>query len=226
MKQTTVWFLAFIFALCFVSQGFSKTLLNADELKTKSSLPTKRAKRVQANVEGDEAEGQIKTPVKEADNGLDLRKIRRMGIGAQAAGGLGFGGVLLDLNLTSNWSFLAGYGGGEGFSALELQGKYILTGEWLLPYAGFGYSRWSSNSKGSPIQKTNPAILSNRLLNDDEKAAGEFQKNLFLTSLGVQFITLKGEWAGSSVFAELTVLLDPANLVAAPTGALGFLYYF
>jgi hypothetical protein len=95
-----------------------------------------------------------------------------------------------------------------------------------MPYMSFGYASWASVGKTGRITKTSPAILADKLLSDDEKNAGEFQKNLLYPGIGLQFLQLKGEWAGSSVFAELTVLLDVGNFVAAPTATLGFLYYF
>lgn len=174
----------------------------------------------------DEEKPRNRKPFKEAESGRELRTKRRAAIGVQAAGALGFGGALIELNFNPSWGFTAGFGGGEGFQAFNLQAKYVLAGEWLMPYMSFGYARWASVGKSSKITKTSPAILGEKLLNDDEKNAGEYQKNLLYPGLGLQFLQLKGEWAGSSVFAELTVLLDVGNFVAAPTGTLGFLYYF
>ena len=95
-----------------------------------------------------------------------------------------------------------------------------------MPYFSFGYARWASVGKSSRIDKTTPSILGEKLLNEEEKNAGVFQKNLLYPSLGLQFIQLNGDWAGSSIYAEITVLLDIGNFVAAPTGSFGLLYYF
>jgi len=171
-------------------------------------------------------ESTTRTYFKEGENGADLRKLRRVGLGLQAAGALGLGGAILDLNFTPQWTFSGGFGGGEGFQALELQGKYVLAGDWLMPYMSFGYARWSSINKSTYIQKTSPAILGEKLLSDSERTAGEYQKNLFYPGVGLQFSQLKGEWAGTSVYAEFLVLVDIGEFVAAPTGALGVLYYF
>lgn len=181
---------------------------------------------VEDSGDSDDERPRVRKPFKEADNGRDLRTKRRVAVGLQAAGALGFGGALIELNFNPSWGFTAGFGGGEGFQAFNLQAKYVLAGEWLMPYMSFGYARWGSVGKSSRISKTSPAILGDKLLSDDEKNAGEYQKNLLYPGLGLQFLQLKGDWAGSSVFAELTVLLDVGNFVAAPTGTLGFLYYF
>jgi len=168
----------------------------------------------------------VKLPTKTATSGMDMRKIRRAAVGAQAAGALGMGGVLLELNFTPNWAFNGGFGGGEGFQAYMLQVKYVLTGDWLMPYATFGYANWASVGKSGPIQKTKPAILAERLLNDDEKADGQFKKHILYPGFGLQFMQLDGDYAGFSMYAEMVMLLDVGNFVAAPTGALGVMYFF
>jgi len=167
-----------------------------------------------------------KAPIKTAENGIELRKMRRMGVGAQAMGSLGVGGILLELALTQNWAFVGGFGGGEGFQAFELEAKYVLTGDWLMPYFALGYANWSSVGKSGPIQKTKPAILAERLLNDDEKAEGQYRKHILFPAFGLQFMQLTGDYAGFSMFAELDMLLDVGNFVAAPTASLGLMYYF
>jgi hypothetical protein len=174
----------------------------------------------------DDGAEKVKIPFKEAESGTELRKIRRMGVGAQAAGALGMGGMILDLNMTPQWSFTSGFGGGEGFQAYMFEARYVISGDWLMPYLNFGFTHWGSLSKSGQINKTKPSILADKLLNDDEKAAGEYQKNMFLAGIGLQFMQLKGEWAGTSAFAEITVLFDIGNFVAAPTGTVGMLYYF
>jgi len=177
------------------------------------------------SVKDDEVD-KVRIPFKEADTGIEMRKIRRVGIGAQAAGALGMGGMILDLNMSPKWSFTTGFGGGEGFQSYMFQAKYVLSGDWLMPYLGFGFTHWASMGKTGRITRTNPSILNEKLLNDDEKAAGEYRKNMFFPSIGLQFMQLKGAWAGSAVFAEITVLFDVGNFVAAPTGTVGLAYYF
>lgn len=168
-----------------------------------------------------------KVYTKEASNGLEMRKSRRFGVGLQGAGNLGIGGAVLDLAFTPQWSFAAGFGGGEGFQAFMLQAKYVLAGDWLMPYFAFGYTNWSSIGQGrGPIGKTTPGLLYDKLLNSDERASGEYRKNLIYPAFGLQFMQLNGEWAGFSVYAEFVALLDIGGFTAAPTGSLGVLYYF
>lgn len=163
---------------------------------------------------------------KEAETGVELRKLRRVGVGLQAAGTMGLVGAILELNLNPSWGFVAGYGGAEGYQALTMAAKYVLSGDSFLPYVSFGYTRWASVGKSGYINKTTPSLLADRLLSSDEKAAGEFQKSLLVPSIGIQFIQLSGDYAGTSIFAQIDILMDVGSFVAAPTGSLGLLYYF
>lgn len=167
-----------------------------------------------------------RTAVKEAANGVDMRKSRRFGAGLQAAGALGFGGAILDLNFTPQWSFGAGFGGGEGFQAFKLEGRYVLSGDWLMPYFSFGYANWASIGKAGYIERTNPGYLGEKLLTATEKKEGEYRKHLIYPGFGLQFMQLNGEWAGFSLLAEFTALIDIGGFVAAPTGTISALYYF
>ncbi len=170
--------------------------------------------------------GASKITIKEASNGIDLKRKRRMAIGAQAAGSLGMGGVMLELNFDPTVAISIGYGGGEGFQAVAFQGRYILGGDWLLPYAAIGYAHWATSGRSSKIETTRPNLLGERLLTDDEKQQGEFGKHLIYPAFGLQLMQLKGPYAGFSFYAEVLVLFDAFHFLAAPTGAIGMLYYF
>lgn len=183
-------------------------------------------KLVREASEDEDAPAKSRAPFKQAETGTELRKLRRFGAGLQAVGPLGVGGAIIDLNLTPQWSFSAGFGGGEGFQSFMFQGRYVLAGDWLMPYMAFGFTNWSSVGKTGLIKKTTPSYLADRLLSGDEREAGEFRKNLFYPAFGLQFLQLKGEWAGFSLFGEISALLDLSQFVAAPTGSLGVLYYF
>jgi hypothetical protein len=168
----------------------------------------------------------IRESLKGAGSGLDLRKTRRVGIGAQAIGDLGFGGALLELNIDSDWGVTAGFGGGEGIQTYKLGAKYILTGEEFLPYIGMDFSHWSTLGKTGPIERTNPSIIGDHFLTGDERASGSYTKNFLVPAFGVQYIQLEGDWSGVSVFAELAAMLDIGDFLIAPTADFGFLYYF
>jgi hypothetical protein len=199
MKQ-----LLFVFILCFPLIGSAAILIEDGKARRTS------------------------TTTREADDGLALRSIRRVGIGATAAGPLGFLGVNMELNFTPRWGFGAGFGGSFGeYQAYTFQVKHVLAGEWLLPYMSFGYAKWYTTgpAKGR-IGALNPSFLSDRFLSEGQKAAGDFAVHLIYPSFGLQYVQLSGPWAGTSVYAEVVVLIDVDGLETVPTGTLGALYYF
>ena len=229
---TVTWFIAFVG----VETSFAKKLLDetydvpeqTQESNHSPSVGAKRLKKFKSyfKEESPEPEAEERIPFKEAEDGLEMRKIRRVGIGLQAAGNLGFGGALMELNFSPRWGFGVGIGGGYNYQAVMAQAKYVLAGEWLMPYMTFGFTRWFSINKTGYIEKTTPGFIADRLLNDDEKRSGEFSKNMIFPGIGLQLMQLKGEWAGASVYAEILALLDLGNFVSAPTATVGFLYYF
>ena len=174
----------------------------------------------------DSRENRLSQSMKEAESGYELRKVRRLAIGIEGAGPLGLGGALLEINFNPDWSAIIGYGGAEGLQALNFAGKYILAGDSFLPYLSAGYARWSSTDRASPINKTTPSFLGDKLLTEEQKNQGEFQENLFVPSLGLQYLQSSGDWAGFSIFTEISFLVDLTHFVAAPTGGIGCLYYF
>jgi hypothetical protein len=202
------------------------TLMNFAVLqKAEARKEIKASGRTEQNTDED-GNSQTRQPFKEATNGMDMRKMRRVAIGVQAAGNLGFGGALLELNFSPSWGFVAGIGGGEGFQTYEIGAKYVLGGEKFLPYLALDYAHWATINKTGYIERTNPSIVGDHLLTADERATGGFQKNLLIPGFGMQYVQLDGEWAGSSVFAELNILMDIGDFLVAPTGTIGFLYYF
>ncbi|HEX4923015.1 MAG TPA: hypothetical protein VFV50_02980 [Bdellovibrionales bacterium] len=162
-----------------------------------------------------------------ANDGLAMRKVRRVAIGASAAGPLGFAGANLELNFTDRWGVGAGFGGSTNYQAYTFQIKHVLAGEWLLPYMSFGYSKWyTAGTPKGPIRETNPAFLTERFLSPEQKHLGDFSVHLLYPSFGLQYVQLGGAWAGFSVFTEILMLVDVEDFEAVPTGTLGMLYYF
>ncbi len=180
------------------------------------------AKKIQID---DDAVAEIKSP-KSAKTGNSMRKVRRVGMGASAAGPLGLGGVHMELNFSPSSGFLAGFGGGPGFQAYTFQYKQVLMGESLLPYAAAGFSRWMNFDPKGPIRETTPGILAERFMSDEDKANGTIAETLFYPAFGLQYVQLTGDWAGFSVYTEVVLLIDVGDFVAAPTGTIGTTYFF
>lgn len=162
-----------------------------------------------------------------AVDGMDFRKTHRAAIGVSGAGPLGMGGVNLELNFVPDVGIVTGFGGGPGYQAFNLEIKKILGGRSMLPYVAGGFARWSSfKQPEQATRESNPRFLQTKFLNERQKEAGIFQENLLYPAIGAQYIQLSGPAAGSSVFLEAQMLIDIGDLVAAPAGSIGYLYYF
>ena len=158
---------------------------------------------------------------------IDLRSQRRAGVGMLAFGQVGLAGALIELNFAASDSFVGQFGGGYRYNSLSFQWKHVFGGISFGPYATIGYSRWynSNASKGS-MTNSNPGILVSRFLNEEEKASGQFAKDLFTPSVGFQYYQLSGEYLGSSLYAEVVFLTALSGPTLVPTGATGFIFYF
>ena len=161
------------------------------------------------------------------DSGMELRSIKRVGIGANAAGAYGIMGASLELNLTPRWSSLIGFGFSGDFQSFNFQVRRFLGGEALLPYLGFGLAYWSNNGeKEGGIRETNPGFLANQFMSEDQRRRGEIAEALIYPAFGLQYMILQGEWTGLAIHLELDLLLEVSTLEAAPTGSMGMTYYF
>lgn len=168
-----------------------------------------------------------RAPFKAADNGRSFRSVRRVGVGLSGSGPLGVAGVNVELNFTPDVGILTGFGGGSGYQAFTVQMKRILGGTSLLPYLAGGYARWYNfNEPGRPISDTTPGFLKSKFMSPKQIAEGRIRENLIYPAVGLQYVTLDGPYAGSTVFAEILMLIDIDDFVVAPTGTVGYLYYF
>jgi hypothetical protein len=160
------------------------------------------------------------------DSGLELRKIKRLGTGVVVGGTTGLVGLNVELNFTPTSSVVTGVGLGSEFQTFSFAWKEVLAGQWFLPYMSGGYSRWYNTSKRGSIGKTSPGFLADRFLSPKQKASGEFAKDLLSVGFGLQYVQLTGQWIGTSLFLEATLLMDVIDMVSVPVGTMGFLIYF
>lgn len=161
-----------------------------------------------------------------ADNGLSLRSVKKVGFGLGSAGALGLIGALIELNFSSEVSLSTSFGLASNYQTFGFQIKKILGGRSLMPYFSAGYSRWYTTGKGGPIGKTTPKFFAEKFLNAEERSSGRFAENLIYPGFGLQYVQLGGNWAGTSLYAEILLLVDVDDLQSAASGGLGMLFYF
>lgn len=157
-----------------------------------------------------------------SDN-LALREARKIGLGLGVGGSLGLYGFSVEINFEDADGAMAGIGGGDGYSSFNVLWKHTFLGDTVAPYTTLGYSRWYDASGGGNYQ--NSAVL-DRVLTDEQKSSGQFSTDFLSGSLGLQYTTLKGQLAGTSLFAEIVLLGDVHRGMLVPTGTVGAGYYF
>lgn len=159
------------------------------------------------------------------ESGDQLRKKRKLGLGLTAGGPLGFAGANLEFNIFPDLSILGGFGLAPEYRSFNFQWKMMMSSGTVAPYFAAGYARWFTTGSRSSLTSTTPNFLYERFLTNAEKERGEFGKNILFPSLGLQYIQLRGDWTGLSVFAEIVLLLNIDNFAMVPTGTLGMTYY-
>ncbi len=168
----------------------------------------------------------IRTNLSSYSGSISFRKDRRVGVGLVSSGLVGLAGLSLELNFTPSDSLLTLFGGGQSYQTFSFQWKKVLSGNTFVPYFSLGYSRWYSVGTQNEFEEAYPNFLNNKLLNQRQKEHGEFVQDLIVPSLGLQYLQLSGPWVGSSLFIELTILLDIVDFISIPTGTAGIQYYF
>ncbi len=163
----------------------------------------------------------------EYDSTYSMRADRRVGVGVELAGKLGLLGVSAELNFSLDDSALIGFGGGPQYSTFEMGWRHVFGGRILAPYAGAAFARWYNNSEtGGSIGNTTPSFLGQKFLSDSDKQTGKFAVNILTPSVGLQYNMLNGPYVGTSLYAEVMMLLSLSNFQNVLTGAFGATYYF
>lgn len=170
--------------------------------------------------------GSTRVTAKSAMTGSEMRGTRRAGVGVLTGGLSGIFGVNLEINFTQTFALSGGAGFSSDFQSLFLGGKHVFGGKWIMPYGTYGYARWFNHGGERKVGTTTPGFVAEKFLSQKERDRGIFSENLLFGGLGVQYLQLNGDWAGSSVYVDANILVDIEDLVAAPTLGAGYIYYF
>lgn len=154
---------------------------------------------------------------------LELREARKIGLGLGVGGGLGLYGFNIEINFEDADGAIAGVGGGDGYSSVNVLWKHTYLGDTVAPYTTLGYSRWYNTGRGGDFESS--SVLE-RVLTDNQKASGQFATDFLSGSVGLQYIHLRGFMSGASLFAEIVLLGDLHRGILVPTGTVGTGYFF
>ncbi len=176
----------------------------------------------------DDSQGTTKSSMsmRSANDIYDMRRSHRVGAGFSALGPSGVAGLIVELNFTTENSFVGGFGMGSDFQAFHLQVKHVFGGNYVSPYLSGGVAHWYTPSPQGNLEKTHPSFLVDRFLTAEKRQSGNFQENILFPAFGIQYVQFSGAYAGASLYAEVDALFDINSLVMVPTGSGGFLYYF
>ena len=164
--------------------------------------------------------------IKIANDGFAMRNLRKVGFGVGSAGSLGLLGAMIELNFTSDMSLMTSFGLASNYQTFGLQVKKILGGKAFMPYFSAGYTRWYTTGDKGAIHKTTPKFFGDKFLNSEERSSGKIAENILYPGFGFQYMQLNGDWAGTSLYAEILLLIDVDDLQSEGTGGLGLIYYF
>lgn len=166
----------------------------------------------------------LKETSSDFQSNLDLRTQNKIGVGAQVGGGLGIGGLNLEINVEDINSALMGVGAGPGYGTVQLLWRRSFEGHYFTPYTTLGWARWYNS--GAPEDYKKSTILE-RVLTESQKESGRFGVDFVAASVGMQYQELSGEYLpGASFFAEFALLAPLGGFTPLPTGSLGVMYYF
>lgn len=159
--------------------------------------------------------------------GMRMRSARKIGLGTEFSGPLGLVALKAEINLSHLSTIGAGAGLGPGFQTFGFELKRVIGGNSFVPFIAGGFSRWYSVLReGQSLQTSTPAFFASRFLSEQERLSGDFAKSFVYPSIGVQYYQLNGAWQGASVYAQILMLIEIQRLNSAPTGSVGFLYFF
>lgn len=154
-----------------------------------------------------------------------IRNERKIGVGGQMLGASGTAGFLLELNFHPSWGLNVGYGGGSDFQTFLVEYKQILSVGTFSTYGLLGFTHWFGDT-GSRLDSTNPGFVADEFMSSRDRRVGKISESLIYPGIGLQYITMSGDFQGFSVFGHLILLSDLEDFVFVPTIALGTIYYF
>ena len=164
----------------------------------------------------------------EAEKVSEFWKTRKMGVGIATAGSYGLMGAVVAIHFHPQWNVDLGYGGGSHFNAFGFRiKKLLLMSSPLNPYIGVGFTRWQrSSSRPFNTADVSPGYVVSEFLEETERQQGLIDEKLVHGTLGLQYTFTEGAWKGYGFYLEALLLTSVEDFDSAPTGSLGFNYFF
>lgn len=152
---------------------------------------------------------------------FELRRRKRLGVGASFMGRAGFVGLDAELNLTEENSAIVSVGGGPGYSGTSVGWKWTpLHGTWH-PTASMAVSSWVTDESARATGESIPAFFNSEQGSDDRT-----RQVYLVPAFGMQTMKLSGESAGAQLYVEVLLFTRIPTFDLKPLGSVGAKYFF
>ncbi len=158
------------------------------------------------------------------DSNLEMKSMKRFGIGLVVGGATGLLGLNFEINVEPNDAAVFGLGTGSGYNSFGLGWKHNFIGNYLSPYTKVGYSKWFNSASGSNSAADSDVLR--RILTDDEIKNNRFGADFLVGSAGLEYNQLEGDLSGINLFGEIVMMAEIKKTVFIPSGAIGINYYY
>lgn len=166
------------------------------------------------------ADNRMENPYRDVN---ELRRTRRVGVGASFLGRAGFIGLDAELNLVADHSLLASVGGGPGYTGVSMGYKWTpFTSRWH-PSFSAAMAGWVSESENFRDGATLPSFFRPKSGQTDDP---RLRAVYLIPAVGLQSLQLRGPGVGGMIFAEALFFVDVSTLAVQPLGSVGAKYFF
>lgn len=159
------------------------------------------------------------------DNNLEMKAMKKLGIGLAVGGITGLIGLNGELNVEPENTLFLGLGTGRGFNTFNFGFKRNFEGYYMSPYTKVGFSKWFDSSNGGSSSARSSDVL-RRVLSEEQIRDNDFDVNFLVGGAGLEYNQLEGEMSGINFFGELMVMMDTSSLTFLPTGSIGITYFY
>lgn len=158
------------------------------------------------------------------NSNLELKKHKKIGLGASVGGASGAFGINSEWNLDPQQAIVVGLGTGPSYGSFNLLYKYNFESKYLSTFAKGGYSKWFS-ATGNTTSFGNSDMFK-QVFSEKDLKSGKFDTDMAVAAVGVEYNQLEGELSGVNFYGELVLMTEIKTAKLIPTGGVGLIYFY